>query len=101
MKIGYYLFERASELKKNRIWVSRWVKNGPEKSDIIYGWSLCSLQERSTKEGGGVSDYAKKAAEWGGGGGGGEGDVFGRPHWITAPHLFRNLLGESRCNTAC
>ena len=25
-----------------------------------------------------------------------EGNVFGRPHWITAPHLFRNLLGEHK-----
>ena len=29
---------------------------------------LCSLRERSTKEEGGVSDYAKKAVEWGEGG---------------------------------
>ena len=43
------------------------VRNRENYSDIVYGWSLCSLQERSTKEGGGVSDYAKKAAEWGGG----------------------------------
>ena len=30
----------ALNKEKNRIWVDRWVKNGPQKSDIICGWPL-------------------------------------------------------------
>ena len=53
--------------------------------------SSCSLQVRSTKGEGGVSDYAKKAAERLRPRGGDV--IFGRPPRITAPYLFRTVLG--------
>ena len=37
------LAKRALNKVKNRIWVGRWVKSGPKKSDIICGWPLRAM----------------------------------------------------------
>ena len=39
-KIGYPFLGGLSRIGYDRIWVGRWVKNGPKKSDILYGRPL-------------------------------------------------------------
>ena len=45
-KIGYPFLGGLSRIGYDRIWVGRWVKNGPKKSDILYGWPLIYITKK-------------------------------------------------------